>query len=280
MGAPRLLADHLGDVNLYPKGVVTDQSGTIGPVGFEAWHAFSCRRSAFAYWQPGTPNAIAYLQVQHEQLRGADMLVLDRGHNLAGFPVQLQGSNDGSSFATLVNATIPTATGGLLTGANGCLTEEGAWVIAFTFGAFAYWRFNIPAMGSGLQPNVAGLQFGMSYQPLALYRPYSEHSTQFSAQEVVTPAGWRGRGQRAFVGSATLNLRADVDDFEYLRARFTIEEVFGAGRPMWVVQDQERPTEAYMAIRPLGQQGFERPPGIYWPTAAIQVIEHEPLPVN
>jgi len=285
MGAPLLLADNLGNVNIYPKVIVTDQSGTSGPVGFEAWRAFSGRRSAFSYWQPGTPNIPAFLQLQHEQPRGANALFLDRGHNLAGFPVTLQGSNDGSTFVTLVSATIPTVLGGVLASANGVLTEEGAWAISFPLPgggapAYAYWRFNIPAMGSGIQPNIVGLHPGIYYQPLALYRPYSEHSTQFNAQEIVSPAGWRGRGQRAFVGTATLNLRADVDDFEYLRARFTVEELFGSGRPMWVVQDQERPTEAYQAIRPLGNQGFERQNQIYWPTAAIQVIEHEPQPLN
>lgn len=277
MGAPLLLADNIGNINLYPKVVLTDQSGTSGPVGFEAWRAFAGCRSAFTYWQPGTPNIESWLQLQHEQPRGANTLFCDRGHNLAGFAVKWQGSNDGSTWVTLVSATIPTVTGGILNSANGVLTEEGAWAIGFTFGAFAYWRFDIPAMGSGLQPNIVGLQPGMCYQPLALYRPYSEHSTQFSAQEVVTPAGWRGRGQRAVLATAPLNLRADVDDFEYNRARFTVEEVFGSGRPMWVVQDTDRATEAFQCIRPLGQQGYERPQNIYWPTATIQTIEHEPL---
>ncbi len=285
MGAPLLLADSLGNVNVYPRVIVTDQSGTSGPVGNEVWRAFSGRRSAFSYWAPGTPNVLAWLQLQHEQVRGANALFLDRGHNLAGFPVSLLGSQDGATFVTVVNATIPTVTGGILAGANGVLTEEGAWAISFPLvggGApgYTYWRFNVPAMGTGLQPNIVGLHLGMAYQPLALYRPFSEHSSLLAAQEIVSSIGWRGRGPRAFTQTSTLNLRADVDDFEYLRARFTIEEVFGAGRPMWVIQDQERATEAFYGIRPLGEQGYGRPPQIYWPTATIQVVEHEPAPVN
>jgi len=281
MGAPLLCADNLGSVTLYPKVIVTDQSGTSGPAGFEVWRAFAGRRSAFNYWNPGTPNVLSWLQVQHEQPRTCTFLGLDRGHNLAGFPVSLLGSNDGSTFATVISATIPTVTGGLLSSANGCITEEGAWLIVPSVtSAYAYWRFNIPAMGSGLQPTIPGLQFGLAYQPLALYRPYPEHRTQLAAQEVVSPLGWRGRGPRAFNRGGILNLRADVDDYEYLTARLTIEELFGSGRPMWVIQDQERATEAYMAIRPLGEQGFERPTQLYWPTAAIQVVEHEPLSLN
>ncbi len=231
MGAPLLLADSLGSPLIYPKLIpVTDQSGTSGPVGNEAWRAFAGRRSAFNYWLPGTPNALAWLQAQHEQPRGANCLFLDRGHNLAGFPVTLQGSNDGATFATVVSATIPTVTGGLLTGANGCLTEEGAWAITFALPgggapAYAYWRFNIPAMGTGLQPTIVGLHFGMLYQPFALYRPFMEHRTKLTAQEVVSTVGWIGRGTRGFVRTGVLNLRADVTDYEYLQARFTIEEL-------------------------------------------------------
>ena len=54
----------------------------------------------------------------------------------------------------------------------------------------AEWKITI-AMGTGLQPTIVGLQFGMMYQPLALYRPFMEHRTQLAAQEVVSPLGWR-----------------------------------------------------------------------------------------
>lgn len=283
MGAPLLLADDLGNPALYPKVVVTDQSGTSGPTGFEVWRAFRGSRSAFSYWAPGVTNTEAWLQIQCDQVRGANCIALDRGHNLGGFPVKLQGSQDAATWATILSVTIPTVLGGLLTSGMGVRTEEGAWLMTFPTTApalaYTYWRFDIPAMGVGLQPNIPGLKLGMSYQPLALYRPYSEHSSQFSAQEVVTPFGWRGRGQKAVLQTTTLSLRADVDDCEYLRARYTIEEVFGSGRPMWVVQDSDRASEAFQCIRPLGQQGYERPQNIYWPTATIQTIEHEPLGV-
>ncbi len=282
MGVPRLLADHIGNPSLYPKVIATDQSGTTtGVAGYEPWRAFRGSRNPYSFWQPGTPNILSYLQLQHpDQPRLIDMWALSYGHNLGGFPILIKGSNDGSTFATVVSATIPTVTGGLLTGANGVLLEDGSWAVVHTPAGFAYWRFEIPAMGSDNQPTIPYLQPGLSYQPVALYRPFSEHSSSFQAQETVSPLGWRGRGPRAFLQTATLNLRADADDFEYLRARFHIEEVFGSGRPMWVFMDQERATEGYCAIRPLGEQGFERPSGIYWPTAQIRTIEFEPNPVS
>src|SRR6266699_6437669 len=185
MGAPLLCADNLGSVALYPRVTITDQSGGSGPVGFEAFRVFAARRSAFNFWMPGTTNVLSCIQVQHEQPRTLTFLGLDRGHNLPGFPVQMLGSHDGSTFATVINATIPTVTGGLLTSANGCLTEEGAWLIVPSVpSAYAYWRCNIPPMGANQQPNIPGLQFGLSYQPLALYRPFMEHRTQLAAQEV------------------------------------------------------------------------------------------------
>src|SRR6266566_2878549 len=149
MGAPLLMADNIGSVNLYPRVSVTDQSGTSGLVGYEAWRPFRSSRNIFAYWQPGATNTLAFLQMQHEQPRTVNFLALSYGHNLAGFPVTLQGSNDGSTLVTLVSATIPTVTGGILSGANGVLTEMGDWLITFNVAGmgYAYWRFNIPAMG-------------------------------------------------------------------------------------------------------------------------------------
>jgi hypothetical protein len=284
MGAPLLLADNLGNPNLYQKVIVTDQSGTSGVVGFEAWRAFAGRRSAFSYWAPGTPNIESWLQLQHEQVRAANFIALDRGHNLGGFAVKLQGSQDAATWATILSVTIPTVWGGVLNSGMGVLTEEGAWLMTFPTTApalaYTYWRFDIPAMGVGLQPNVVGLQLGLSYQPLALYRPFMEHRTTLRSQTVLTPFGWMGRGQRAFNRSGVLNLRADVNDYEYLQARLTVEEIFGSGRPMWVIQDQDRASEAVQVIRPDGDMGFERPTQLFWPTASIQVVEHEPLAVN
>jgi hypothetical protein len=280
MGAPRILADDVGNPNLYTKVVLTDQSGTsTGVAGFEPWRAFRGSRSPFAYWAPGTPNTLAYLQLQHpDQPRGIDMGVLSYGHNLAGFPVTVLGSNDGSTFATLVSATIPTVTGGILSGANGVLTEMGDWMFALAQPVgYHYYRFNIPAMGAGLQPNVPCLQLGLSYQPLAFYRPYMEHRTKLASSMITSPAGYVGRGTRGLNRSGSYNLRADVTDYEYLQARLHIEELFGSGRKTWFIADQDRATEAFCAIRPDGEQGFERPTQLFWPTASIQVFEYEPL---
>ena len=280
MGAPLLCADNIGSVTLYPRVTVTDQSGTSGPIGYEAWRAFRSSRNIFAYWQPGTTNALAFLQVQHEQPRTANFLALSYGHNLAGFPVLLYGSQDGAGFTAIVSATIPSVTGGILSARNGVLTEMGDWLITFPAASYSWWQFQINAMGAGLQPLIPSLQFGLSYQPLALYRPFMEHRTRLTSQMITTPLGWIGRGTRGFNRSGTLNLRADQTDYEYLRARLTIEEQFGSGRPMWVIEDQDRAQEAFCAVRPDGEQGFERPTQIFWPTASIQVFEHEPLGLN
>lgn len=281
MAAPLLCADNIGNVNLYPQALVTDQSGTTGPAGYEAWRAFRSSRNVFAYWQPGATNAEAWLQIQHpDQPRAVNFWALSYGHNLAGLPVKILGSNDGSTFATVVNATIPTVTGGILSGANGVVTEMGDWLITHPACGFHYWRFDIPAMGVGKQPLIPCLQPGLAYQPVALYRPRGEHRTKLGSQMIVSSLGWLGRGTKAFNRVNTLNLRADVNDYEYLTARLQIEELFGSGRPMWVLEDQDRASEAYCAVRPDGESGFERPQGLFWPTASIQVIEHEPLQLN
>jgi hypothetical protein len=279
MAAPLLLADNLGSITEYPAVVITDQSGTIGPAGFEAWRPFSSRRSAFSFWMPGSTNVDAFILIQCDQVRGANFLALDRGHNLKGFTVNLFGSQDGSTFQTVNTGTVPTVTGGQLGGANGVLTEEGAWILTFPTQGFTYWKIDVPAMGTGLQPNIVGAYLGGSYSPVALYRPFGRRPTELRAQEVVSPLGWRGRGPRAYNRNVTFNVRMN-DPFEYVSARFTLEELYGAGKPMWVIEDQSRPTEAWLALRPLGTQGFSEPPNWSSPVGTFMATEHEPLPVT
>lgn len=275
---PLLLADNLGSVLQYPNVSIADQSGTQGPTGFEAWRPFCARRSALVYWQPGTTNAEAYITIAHSQVRFANCLILDRGHNLAGFPVNIRNSQDGFATTTTVESvTIPTAPGSQPADANGALTEEGVWIITFPAQGAKGWRFDIPAMGTGLQPNIVGLYLGMAYSPAGgLYRPYMEHTSQLAAQEVLTPALWRGRGQRGLARAGTLELRMS-DPFEYELARYTLDELFGAGFPMWVCMDQSRAHSAFCATRPTGQGGFvSGGTNWLWPSASVAVVEHEP----
>ncbi len=200
--------------------------------------------------------------------------------------INLFGSQDNfATQVTVLSVTVPTAGGqiaGVVSGGSvvggGATTEEGACLITFPAAGHTYWRFDVPAMGAGLQPNVVGLWVGMAYQPTALYRPYGRHPTEFRAAEVVSPISWRGRGPRGFARMTTFNLRMDTQ-FEYELARVTLEELFGAGRPMWFVEDQARPQEAGLAIRVLGTQGFAEPPNWSNPVGSFTVIEHEPNPL-
>jgi hypothetical protein len=288
MAQPLLCADNLASALQYPDQVsLFDQSGTTGPVGFETWRVADGRRSAFDFWQPGTTNVDAFLTVTCGRVRGANYLALDRGHNLAGKTINLFGSQDNfATQTTVLTVTVPTAGGqiaGVVSGgivqAGGATTEEGAFLITFPTAGYTYWRFDVPAMGAGLQPNVVGLWLGMSYQPTALYRPFTRHTTEFRAQETVSPIGWRGRGPRAFNRATTLNLRMDTQ-FEYAdQARFTCEELLGAGRPTWIVEDQSRPQEAALVLRVLGTQGFAEPQNWANPVGSFTVIEHEEVPV-
>src|SRR5437899_2260259 len=92
MGFPLLAADNLLNVLQYPQHVLLDQSGTIGPTGYEAWHIADGRRSQFDFWHPGTTNVDSFVRLTANVPRPANYLSLDRGHNLAGKVVQLIGS--------------------------------------------------------------------------------------------------------------------------------------------------------------------------------------------
>lgn len=281
MSAPWFLVDNLLSVSQYPS---VSLSGNEEAVGAEAFHVADGRRSGASYWTPTTANNPAYLTWSDGRLRAADSIALDRGHNLAGYEVLLQVSNDNTTWQTLFDITLPSVTNTApLDSTVGVRTEEGAWVKRFSLAVGVYWRFYIPAMGANLLPAIVGLWVGKSFypdatnpQPWDFNLPLSPDGSSLVGQEQTSEFGWLGRGIQGQRREGLIPLRL-TSIWDEDPARYNLIEQYGYGRTMWVAFNDAQANRAFQVIRPQPSMGFTRSPNLYWPMVELPYQEHEEL---
>lgn len=275
--APVLCAENLASRIQFPGHTV---AGNEELTGFEAFRAATGRRSKYNYWQPVTANNPATYTITFDRVRAFNFWALDRGHNLAGITLTASISSDGfATSQTIWSVAIPAVPGGSLDDPYGCATEEGAWVIRHPVAMGAAVRLSIPAMGSGVVPQIVGLYVGLAWSRNKYDPPLNDESLEPLVQEYESPAGWIGRGAVTPRRSGAIRVRLD-DNEEYEVARYHILGHFAAGRPMWIVHDPLQSDRAVLAIAPRGGTlGF---PNDYqsWlqrKAESMAWVEHEPL---
>lgn len=278
---PAFLVENLGSLVQFPAVVLT---GSEEATGHEAYHVANGRRDSGDYWSAITPNNPSYLNYVLDRTRAADMVALDRGHNLAGAAVSLLCSNDNwGTSETVFTATIPTTSipGTSLDAANGCTTEEGAWIKRFPLRAAKYWRWSIPALGANITAQVVGLYLGKGFYSASqsdwLFTvPTSPDGGTLQGVEAMSEAGWAGRGLQTERREGAIPIKL-VSYFNYDLARYHLQALFGFGRPMWIVFDDSQTERSFLAIRPQPQFGFSRQQQWAYPQASVPYQEHEPL---
>jgi hypothetical protein len=275
MGRPVFLVENLFSTTMFPNHTISAEEEASGhPVEYLA----NGRRWPGNYWTSTTANDPTHATSTFDRVRGFDMIVLDRGHNLAGLDFELRGSSDGfTTYETILDITLPAVSApGDLDSALGVMTEEGAWVKRFDLRAYNAVRAHIPAMGAGLTPWIVGLHVGKSYSPLSLLAPWDEDGDDIFASESVSTAGWLGRGKVTNRRSGVLNFDLPTIT-EYELVRYHLQSLYGSGRPMWIVMDEEQAERALLAVRPQGHQGFAFVPGSRSRGAQVAHVEYEPL---
>lgn len=278
---PAFLVENLGSVTQFPAVVLT---GNEELSGHEAYHVANGRRDPKDYWSPITANNPAYLNYALDRTRAADMLALDRGHNLAGVAISLLCSNDGwGTSETVFTATIPAVctAGASLDGANGVTTEEGAWIKRFPLRAATAWRVSIPALGANLLPIVVGCWLGKGFAPAGptdwgFNLPITPDGGTLQGFEATSEAGWIGRGLQVDRREGTIPLKF-VTLWNYDLGRYHLRNLYGAGRPMWITFDDAQAEQTFLALRPQAPFGFRREAGYFYPQTSLPYLEHEPL---
>lgn len=277
MGKARILAENFFALTAFPGHTVT---ASQEPAGTEAFRVGTGRRHALTNrWSPSTANVEHWIQVTCDRLRAADMLVIDRGHNLAGKAVELRVSDDDfATYEVAFSATLPAGpSGGAESATSGAWTEEGAYLRRFDLTAGTQWRLVIPAMGAGLRPQIVGLYLGLSWQPGEyLDLPWAEEETELVYAEARSSAGWVGAADLARGRVGELNVRLD-DYLAYDFARYHLEGHFGRRRPTWILYDEDQAERAVLAVRPPGRAGFRFDRGWGYRQATVSWVEHEPM---
>jgi hypothetical protein len=198
---PLLLIDNVFDtVGLYPGGTVDAISEVAGR---EAFRVADYRRDR-TYWQPTSDGggSDTWVRTQLLTAHAIDSILLDRGHNLTGKTVFLEGGPDGASWPTSISLTVPGATtiGGTPAAPTMAQTEEGtAWTLFATTTARLWWRLRVP-YAAGFIPIVTGIIAGARTQLLGYSTTYDEdaggrtQSTQMSSSGYLasdTTYSWR-----------------------------------------------------------------------------------------
>jgi hypothetical protein len=276
MGYPAMLVETLYNTMQWPTHVVTASSEAAGR---EAWRVATGRRAARDYWTPATTNAEAWIRVDCGAARAADMIVLDRGHNLGGMPVVVEYSANGSAWTAAATCTVPSvsAAGTSIDATHGCRTTEGAWIKRFPAQAARYWRLRVPAMGAGLRPVVVGLWLGECWRPTQyLDFPLSDGGGELRYPQAVSDRGWTGVGtvSRPRMGELKILLSTHA---EQPHAERHLNQ-YWYPRPMWIVVDVDRGERAILAICPPGKIGFGLADGWTYPQTVLSYVEHEPRP--
>jgi hypothetical protein len=276
MAKPVLLVENLFSDDQFTGHTVTAESTVTG---FEAYKVATGRRSPAEFWKSDTDNQATWVKVQCDKVRAANMVVLDRGHNLKGESFTLECSNDNFTTTETVIDTITLPSESAPGGVDellGVRTEEGAWVKRFGVRAAKYWRVSIPAMGSNKRPNIVGLWLGLSWEPRAFDLPWSDETSETVGSVTVSASGWEG-GRLAERRVGAIGLRMD-NYYEYDQARYHVQGLFAAREPMWMLQDGGQADRTILVIRPPGRLGFEfREDWWNMRRGNFQWTEHEPL---
>jgi hypothetical protein len=277
MSDPRLLVENFFSPTQFPDNVVDANEEDTNK---EAWRVGTARRSVQDAWLPTTLNNAAWLRVDRGASDSADMVAIDRGHNLQGEVVTLQKSTDNfvADTTQVFQSTIPSSVSDdtALTAINGALTPEGAWVKAFTSDSSRYWRLLIAAMGAGLRPRVVNLWLGLSYAPSKLQIPWGDDDDEllYDVTEIAA-TGWRGTSppvQRRR-GELRFKLRAAAD---YATTVLHLRDNFNLGRPMWIVYEDTRAERAVLGERERGRQGFSLEGDWGHRQSIVSWVEREP----
>lgn len=274
-GDPCILVENHLSVRQFPLVTLV---GNEEATGHEAFRVADGRRSPLDFWTSITTNQEATLTWTNDRVRAWNMVALDRGHNLAGIRVIHEASDDNfATTQTVFDITLPAATApGSLDDALGVRTEEGAWLKRFPTRSAKYGRLRIPAMGVGLKPQIVGVWAGLTLTPPQLGLPHAPDQDEFTVEETVSQAGWRGRTAPVVVRVGTITLKL-TDTFAYELARYHLQGHFGRGRATWIIHDDLQADRAVLALRPQGRLGLARDPGWFYPAGQVEWIEHEAL---
>lgn len=211
MTTPLILVDNVFDtIGLYPGGTIDAVTQAIGR---DAFRVADYRRDR-TWWQPTSDGGGADTWVRVDLgagvTRGVDFLYVDRGHNLWGKTIAIDGGDTGTAWATTNPFTVPAqgTVGGDPTWPSLAVTEEGA---LYTLRSSAistrrWWRFRV-VYSAGFTPIVPGVIAGLKTQLLGYSATYDEDAGERTQSDQTSRAGYRGAAMTYSWRTCELDLR-------------------------------------------------------------------------
>lgn len=243
---PLILSDNFfDDVVLHRDHIVSTTKTEV--TGSELFNIADNLRDITRFTVAET-NSTVHVRVTCGAAKGADCIVLDRGHNLAGKSVNILTYTDAGFSAGLVvqaAVTIPAIAGGLPTDANGCLTPDGVWWKTFPSATQLSWVLEVPAMGAGLAPIITGLYLGKSYRfPEYLDGPaaYDYRIKQIIQKNDTSRRGIRVK--RGIINYAEVDLAVKLDGTDFDAFNAQVRPLFFSNHPWWFCLDDSDVTGA------------------------------------
>lgn len=236
---PLLLLDNVFDVvALYPGGVL---SAITEVAGREAIRVGDYRRER-TWWQPTSDGGggDTWVRVQLTAAHAVDSIALDRGHNLAGKTVYLEGSADGVTWSISQPLNVPASgvIGGTPAAPAMAQTEEGvAWTLTPSLAARAWWRLRIPYTAAFV-PQVTGIIAGLRTQLLGFSDVYDEDAGGRKQNVQESTAGYRATDTAYTWRTLELGFRL-IGASEYDTTMRTVfrELLFAKNQPALVFMD-------------------------------------------
>lgn len=275
MGSPAILVE-----NFYSLRQNSSHTLSASENSSNAVFVGASRRSVYDAYTSATSNLDAWLRALCDRLRTANMVVVDRGHNVAGKTVNVQLSADAfiTNTETAFTGAVPSTTGaGSLDDDFGVLTPEGSWLKRFNPRYSLDWRVFIPAMGASLKPIVTGLWLGQCWTPGDPWRPHAPQVTELVVQETESDLGWIGRGKSTPRKAGFLHFKF-LTLFNAELAAQHLEHI-AKGRAFWIIPDDARADQAFLAVIPKTSIGLVLEQNYFYPSLDLPYIEYDPQEV-
>lgn len=279
MAGPRFLAENFFNIDQFSGHTLTAEEETTGN---EAWRVGTARRvggTILNYWTPTTANSTSWVECKCDRARAADMLVIDRGHNLDGVVVNLEVSDDNFTTTTeVLSVTLPSNvfSNSRLSDTAGVKTTEDAWVISFDFHVALYWRIFVAAMGAGLKPQIPAAYLGTSFSPTNRPpRPWDDEPTELSYDSIVSDVLWTASSRTAKRRKAGVSMKM-ASDLEMDQARYHFRSVYQRGDLMWYVPDTDNAERAWLTKSPQGTDAQVYPTNFGRRIVSVGMVEHNP----
>lgn len=233
---PTLLVANVFDrVNLNTAATLSASSEATG---HEVRYAADYRRER-TWWQTATTAANHYVRsdLGAGNTAAVDCCFLDRGHNLYGMTVAVQGGDDGVTWVTTpISRAVPAAgTVGGDPATTWAVTEEGAlYAFSALSSARRYWRVIVT---DSHQPVLTGVIVGARTQLLGFSTVWDTDAGTRVQRSETSDSGWRATGRTTSYRRVEIGLQS-VGSAEYDGTmRYLRRTLFERDQPWVHIQD-------------------------------------------